>query len=739
MVYCSNCGTNNREGSKFCNNCGNRLQSLSGVTCPTCGTTNQVENAFCSNCGARLVPFSTAPAPDLTPRPQPIKGLSLPTKSPAPPREEPTAKAEPSAEGETGDWIQKLSQEELVQPQQPPSPAAEENESTPPAPEWIEQLRASALAKEEEAAATEPSEELQEEEQAAESEQAGEETVLKPSWIEEISSEAQTGPQFTQETVPPSAELTPVEPVSQEPAPAEPGITPNWLLPLSEKAETTEQSPAPVEPGVTPDWLRPTSEKAETTEQPPAPVEPTVAPGWLEQTPGQVETPEQPPAASPTSGQGEIPAQPPAPSTAPGETLTEDWFNPPDEVEVKELPDWLQTGQPAPTSQPTEPITAAQEEIPAGPQIEPAKPDELPVWVSQLKPMEAMPAPVDAEVAGEPIESTGPLTGLRGVLPLASAMVQPHPKPVPARAEPKASGRLFDAILAEPAATERAPKAVPRPRRGSMRPVIYLLLALAVIIPFLLPPSLTGALIPISNTPAAEFYDTLQAVPSNSVALVAFDYDASMTGEMDLQANAVVRDLVRRHVKIVALSTLDTGPQIAQRVLDSATANVSDYQYGVDYLNLGYLPGHEAGLASLAATGLPLTQKDFVQSQNLAAYPLAANVKGIGDVKLIVEFSGSQDALKMWMEQVQPRAGVPIAAGVSAAVEPDARAYRNAHQLVALLGGLMGAAQYETLSSQPGAAVIGVNAQSAAQIVLVFIIILGNVAFWISRARGQAV
>ena len=84
-----------------------------------------------------------------------------------------------------------------------------------------------------------------------------------------------------------------------------------------------------------------------------------------------------------------------------------------------------------------------------------------------------------------------------------------------------------------------------------------------------------------------------------------------------------------------------------------------------------------------------------------------------------------------------PWQSVGIAAGVSAAVEPKARAYRDAKQLSALVSGAVGAAQYEILSNQQGLAVTSVTAQSAAQIVLILAIVAGNIAFWISRARDK--
>jgi hypothetical protein len=403
--------------------------------------------------------------------------------------------------------------------------------------------------------------------------------------------------------------------------------------------------------------------------------------------------------------------------------------------EVEEMPAWMQLAMPADEFA-EKPSKGPAETAP--PPIELAPSEEVPAWVAALKPTEAIPPPSPAEFAGEPAETSGPLTGLRGVLPLAVAVAEPHPASKPlVPVERKDGAHLFDAILAEPVVEAEAPVAKKVRRVWTVRPLIYLLLALAVIVPFTLPANLAGSTVKISRTPAAEFYDVIQSLPGNSTVLLVFDYDPSLAAEMDLQANAVVRDLVRHRVKIIALSTLETGPQLAQRILDSAVSNANPYRYGSDYLNLGYLPGHEAGLAQLAAKGLPANAKDFVQGQPVGQYPIVANVKTLREVALVIELAGSEEPLKIWMEQVQARANVRIAAGVSAAVEPKARAYRDAKQLVAMLSGLVGAAQYEVLSNQTGMAVASVNAQSAAQLVLVFIVVLGNIVYWISRARGK--
>jgi class 3 adenylate cyclase/tetratricopeptide (TPR) repeat protein len=59
-VICASCGTENRTGSRFCDNCGAPLAS----NCPTCGEPNRADARFCANCGSALggdAPTASAP------------------------------------------------------------------------------------------------------------------------------------------------------------------------------------------------------------------------------------------------------------------------------------------------------------------------------------------------------------------------------------------------------------------------------------------------------------------------------------------------------------------------------------------------------------------------------------------------------------------------------------------------------------------------------------------------------
>lgn len=55
MLYCPYCGTSNREGSRFCNNCGEPLPPSSGQKCSQCGHLNPPGVFSCVRCRASLL------------------------------------------------------------------------------------------------------------------------------------------------------------------------------------------------------------------------------------------------------------------------------------------------------------------------------------------------------------------------------------------------------------------------------------------------------------------------------------------------------------------------------------------------------------------------------------------------------------------------------------------------------------------------------------------------------------
>jgi hypothetical protein len=87
------------------------------------------------------------------------------------------------------------------------------------------------------------------------------------------------------------------------------------------------------------------------------------------------------------------------------------------------------------------------------------------------------------------------------------------------------------------------------------------------------------------------------ACPASEALLVA-DYSLGNAAELSASVQLVAGQLVRQHVPLGLVSTNPSGALLLKQLLQSAIRDsaVTDYQYGLNYTNLGYLPGGLAGI-----------------------------------------------------------------------------------------------------------------------------------------------
>lgn len=426
MNYCPNCGTANRDGSRFCNECGHKLPSKTGIICPMCSHVNPAGNVYCDNCQARLVPLTPSSQPDQPPAgsqaaPPPgapiIKGLSLPTKP---------AEPEPAQENEPEDmpeWLIKLRAaapraSEVKPAPSEPEPAAGGDQPSGDMPDWMRPA-----------------------------------TGDEPDWFRRIS-ESQTTPPASQPAPQPSDEdlpdwlkelgvgepEPPAAPAAPPPQPAQTPVDeePDWLKSMREEPTAgapDEEVPdwlkgmdlglsaapeaAPAREDTSLDWLT-GSPEAEATPL----AEESISLDWLDQMRTERAEPE-----SEAEAHADVPdwlsdlrASPPAdeapaeePAAAPGEEP--DWLaslgalsqaEPPAETEASEEPDWLaairasspqETDTPEPAEAPAgeaDWLRALSEPASAAPGTEtPDMADDVPAWLREL-PVEPAPQPAEA-------------------------------------------------------------------------------------------------------------------------------------------------------------------------------------------------------------------------------------------------------------------------------------------------------------------------------------------------------
>ncbi|HZE19610.1 MAG TPA: hypothetical protein VE402_05765 [Candidatus Angelobacter sp.] len=260
---------------------------------------------------------------------------------------------------------------------------------------------------------------------------------------------------------------------------------------------------------------------------------------------------------------------------------------------------------------------------------------------------------------------------------------------------------------------------------------IFLAIGLLVVVPLL-----TGFHIaPVQPSARARgFYDAIEKVPAGSKVLLAGDYDPGTIAENYPMHLAAVRQLMRRNIKIIAVELYPGGPPLADRVLRIAGAEYNKKE-GIDYTNLGYKSGNEAVMSQMGSS-IPVTFPADRSGTKVSRIPVMKGVENFGQIALLISVSAGYPGTKEWVQQVVSRYHVPMVAGVTAVSAPEYYPYLQAGQLQGLLGGMAGAAEYETLVKAPGLATRGMDAQSLAHIFIALMILLGNLAALPQRSSG---
>ena len=657
-----------------------------------------------------------------------LRGINLTESTPAAEETEPASPLE-----DTSNWMGRLGDETEPaatefpaggSPLLPESPAVETNAGLAAgdeSPDWLKSLQSSPSGEPEPPQTT-----------------SGEGSL--PNWLSGL-------PETPPEATPPAQE---------EPVPAPSEAVPDWLDRLAKKPDQPEpEKPAAQETPI-PDWLSSFGSASATPEAPPA----EDVPDWLT----NLESKSEPDAGTPapSSREQDMPADI-LPGEMPGwlsrlqtdasavrnEEPSEGVFGTVSKVPVSQrgtgpLPDWLTKIEPAETPSDSMPalIEDGSENSPDEPgetaysmgtpewlsRLNPEQASEktaendegqadsgslstseLPSWVQAMRPVESV---VDSRTAqledSQVTEQSGPLAGLRGVLPAGPGLGSMRKPPAYSSKLQVSDGQhRYASFLEQLVVGEANPQTVPTPRLSSNRLwrwLITFVLLLAVGLPLLkgaqvASPTLLGS----SDDYASS--RIIDALAGNVPVLVAFDYDPALSGELEAVAAPLMDQVLSKGIPLVLVSTSPTGPALAEHFLHNAPLiNVYLSQSGEQYFNLGYLAGGPAGLlyfADAPTSAMPLT----VDGANAWNSGPLQGIHELSDFAAVIVLTDNADTGRIWIEQAGPHLGnKPMLMMISAQAEPMIRPYFDSGQIKGLVSGLSDAKIYEQKYGRPGLA-----------------------------------
>jgi hypothetical protein len=180
----------------------------------------------------------------------------------------------------------------------------------------------------------------------------------------------------------------------------------------------------------------------------------------------------------------------------------------------------------------------------------------------------------------------------------------------------------------------------------------------------------------------------LDTLPEEPTVLVGFDPDLGTYAEIRPTVRAALADLLSRNARIAFVSLTPEGRALL--VTEMARLRRADAN-PARLLDLGYVPGAEAALVSIAAAP-PVPAG--------ATGEIARRLRddGTDAVDAVVVVGGNDIGPRSWVEQVAPRVdGLPVLAIAPTVLLPELQPYLASGQLAALLGTPRDGATYRSV------------------------------------------
>src|ERR1043166_5967818 len=263
------------------------------------------------------------------------------------------------------------------------------------------------------------------------------------------------------------------------------------------------------------------------------------------------------------------------------------------------------------------------------------------------------------------------------------------------------------------------------------RRVIFLLVGLATLLPLLYPVGL-----PIRVSPEVrKVYDHLEQLPEGSVFLLSLDFEPGGKPELYPMAIVLLQHAFRKNLKVLGMTLWPAGTGLAETAF-SQIAQESGKEKGKDYAFLGYAPGDASAVISMGQDFHAAFPADYygVKTEEL---PILSNVHSLRDVHYVISLSVGFPGLDTWYVYGKEKYGFELGGGCTAVSAPRFYPLLDTGQINGLLGGLRGAAEYETLVGIAGKATAGMDAQSATHFLIIVLIVVCNVFYFLSGQEGR--
>ena len=245
-------------------------------------------------------------------------------------------------------------------------------------------------------------------------------------------------------------------------------------------------------------------------------------------------------------------------------------------------------------------------------------------------------------------------------------------------------------------------------------------------------------------------YDFIEALEPGEIIFVAVDYDPSSQAELHPMTYALVEHAFRKDLKVIFTALSQNGPGMVDQAIRDLTDSLKlpktyngifyegkDIVNGIDYTFLGYKPYYAIVITAMGQDYRILFPSDYYGTP-LDSIPMMRRVHNYDDIAIVVDIS-SGSITDAWISYGQGKFDFPLALGLTGVMTAQYYPFLQSKQVMGLMGGLLGAAQYEQLDDNPGLAKDGMRVQLPAHLLIILFILIGNVGYLATRYKERKV
>ncbi len=276
------------------------------------------------------------------------------------------------------------------------------------------------------------------------------------------------------------------------------------------------------------------------------------------------------------------------------------------------------------------------------------------------------------------------------------------------------------------------------------RRIIYLIIALAIMIPIIKPLNLPVTI----TTDVRGVFDEIEKLPPGTPILIAVDYEPAGTPEMDPMGKAVLMHAFLKGLRVVGICYFIQGSGLGEELFgkviemyeEEAGKKLVD---GKDYCYLGWKPGLYAMIIGLGED-FKRTCKEDNYGRSVYELEILKDIKTLRDFPYMVDLH-DDSYIYYWITYGHERTGIKIGSMCTAVMASGMYPYIRTGQLTGVVGGLKGGSEYEELVNQTyklkkplKQARAGMDSQSVIHIIIILFMLIGNFAYIMKSRREKS-